>query len=379
MYEKLTDMNALYHAFEQSKSGVDWKCSIQRYEANVLPEILKLHRELENGTYKQKSFYEFDAYERGKRRHIKSLHISDRVVQRALCDEILSPSLQKYLIYDNGASVKGKGIEFSRNRLRAHLQKYYRKHGNKGYILLIDFKKFFDSIPHDKVLAEVAKHIDDERVMDLLTRMTASFGDGRSLGIGSQISQVMGVYYPTRIDNYCKIVKGCKYYGRYMDDLYIIHEDKEFLKSLLVEIRNIANELGLTISEHKTQICRIDKGFVYLKMFHFVTETGKIVRKPCKANTTRERRKLKKLKDKDIPVKDILDSYKSWRGSVAKYQSRRVVQNMDKLFMELYGIDRSVKKNRNHKKGVANGNSNNQMEQRNRVGGQGQRDVLHNG
>lgn len=42
----------------------------------------------------------------------------------------------------------------------------------------------------------------------------------KSVGIGSQISQISGVYYPTRIDNYCKIVKGMKYYGRYMDKLF---------------------------------------------------------------------------------------------------------------------------------------------------------------
>ena len=39
------------------------------------------------------------------------------------------------------------------------------------------------------------------------------------------------------IDNYCKIVKCMKYYGRYMDDIYIIHEDKEYLKGLLNDIQ----------------------------------------------------------------------------------------------------------------------------------------------
>ena len=38
----------------------------------------------------------------------------------------------------------------------------------------------------------------------------------KSIGIGSQISQISGLLYPTRIDNYCKIVKGLPYYGRYI-------------------------------------------------------------------------------------------------------------------------------------------------------------------
>ena len=330
------DLNNLYEAFKESRKGVDWKCSIQRYEANVLPELMKLRRSLADGTYKQKPFYEFDINERGKHRHIKSLHISDRVLQRALCDNILIPALERYMIYDNGASVKGKGVEFSRERLKAHLQKYYRKHGNEGYILLLDFKKYFDSIPHGRLMESVKAHISDDKVLSMLADMFGTFGDGVSLGIGSQISQVLGIYYPTPIDNYCKIVRQCKYYGRYMDDLYIIHNNKVFLKEMLAEICRISKDMGLTVSMDKTQICRIDKGFVYLKLYHFVTESGKVVRKPCKANITRERRKLKKLRGKGIPLKDIEDSYKSWRGNMLRYDAYRAVSNMDKLYSKLY-------------------------------------------
>lgn len=94
----------------------------------------------------------FEKY--GKTRHIKSLHISDRVLQRALCDYILAPATERYLIYDNAASVKGKGIEFSRKRLQAHLERYYRQYGREGYVLQIDFSKYFDNIRHDVVIEQ---------------------------------------------------------------------------------------------------------------------------------------------------------------------------------------------------------------------------------
>ena len=130
----------------------------------------------------------------------RSLHISDRVLQRALCDCILSPALRSHLIYDNGASQKGKGIEFTRRRLKVHLEKFYRKYKDSGYVLLIDFSKYFDSIRHDKTMEMFEKYIDDKNVIQLLSYLVSTFDTdtvkGKGVGIGSQISQEIGIAYP---------------------------------------------------------------------------------------------------------------------------------------------------------------------------------------
>lgn len=341
LYERLLDLNNLHEAYMRSKKGVNWKESVQRYGMNELMNIYELTERLKNGTYKQKPFYEFDINERGKIRHIKSLHISDRVLQRALCDYILAPITRRYLIHDNGASVKGKGIEFTRERLQAHLEKYYRKFGNNGYVLLIDFSKYFDNIKHEKAVEQLARIIKDPEAMKLISGLISTFGNnGNGVGIGSQISQVIGIYYPTEIDNFCKIVKACKFYGRYMDDTYIIHHDKQFLRDLLNDIAEICRRLGIVLNSKKTQIVKLSDGFTFLKIRYFYGKTGKIIKIPCRKTITRERRKLKKLKARLeaglITAEEIKEQYKSWRGNITRFNAYKSVQNTDALYKTLY-------------------------------------------
>lgn len=376
--ESVYDANSLLDAFKKSKKGTAWKESVQRYEMNLLRNINQTQKELKDGTYEQKDFYEFKLQERGKTRHIKSMHISDRVVQRSVCDNVLVPELSKYLTYDNGASMEGKGIHFARKRMATHLHKFYRKHkSNEGYVLQIDFSKFFDNIVHDGLIKEMRKKIGDKETMSFIEKLIDTFrvdvsymtdeeyansintlydalqhaqidkalltGEKymrKSVGIGSQISQISGVYYPTRIDNYCKIVRGMKYYGRYMDDIYIIHEDKEFLKGLLNDIRGICDELGLFINPKKTQIVKLSHGFTFLKIKYSLTETGKVRQRISKDSVLREKRKLKKLRglleEGKVSFADVRSSYASWKGGVEHYDSHTILQDMDKFFDELF-------------------------------------------
>lgn len=340
-YKILLDLNVLYKAFSKCKRGVDWKYSMQKYEANILLNLNTLQKDLKNKTYVPDKYVEFTVSERGKTRHIKSPSIRDKILQRAICDNILEPIIYPKLIHNNGASIKGKGVEFSRKQLTKHLQQYYREYGNKGYILVGDFRKFFESIPHDKLIKALSKYVLDEDVMNLLKLIINSYTDtGIGLGIGSQASQIFGVFYPTPIDKYCTVVEENKYYARHMDDFYIIHHDEEYLKQLLPKIRKISDELGLTLNEKKTQICKLSKGFVFLKQFIYMTDTGKIVRRPAKTNIVRERRKLKsfykKMQRGEMTREYIVEHYKSWRGTTKKYAKPYTIKNMDELFTSLF-------------------------------------------
>lgn len=372
--DAISDPNNLLDAFRKASNGSIWKSSVQKYEINLLKNIRQTQLDLQNNNYRQGEFLEFELNERGHNRHIKALGIADRVVQRALCDEVLMPQLGKYLIYDNGASQKDKGVEFCRRRLETHLHKYYRKYGSDGYFLHIDFRKFFDNIRHDKLLAAFSDKLDDDSVMPVLENMVQSFkidisysdkdltdqvfnsmeyakipADlktgkrymAKSMGIGSQVSQAAGVFFPTKIDTYCKVVRGCKFYGRYMDDIYIIHHDKEFLRSVLDGVREQSAEIGLFINEKKTQIFKLRHGFAFLKIKYNLTETGKIIKRPARDNITRQRRKMKKFRklvdEGAMSIEDARNEVKSWLGANENLNAYRTCQNIRQLYKDLFG------------------------------------------
>jgi hypothetical protein len=210
-FDLITDFDNLYKSYLNCLKGVSWKESSQRYEANAMRNILDTRNKLLTGGIIHKGFVEFDLRERGKARHIKSIHISERVVQKCLCDKVLVPILSNSLIYDNGASVEGKGVHFALRRLICHLAKYYRQNNtNEGYALKIDFTRFFDSVSHDVLFEMLDEKIHDPRIRRLTRSFIKVFGNGVSLGLGSQVSQICAIYFPSPLDYFIKEKLGIK-------------------------------------------------------------------------------------------------------------------------------------------------------------------------
>lgn len=346
-YDRLCTCNALFRAARLSGKSIRWKASVQRYFMSWLRHVVQLRQMLLAGEDVTMGFIEFDLVERGKKRHIKSVHFKERVAQRSLCDNALVPVLSRSLIYDNGASLTGKGISFARSRLKHHLHQFYRRTGgNDGYVLLMDFSGYFDNIQHGPVYELLDKAFEDKRIFELCRYFIEPFGE-KSLGIGSQVSQILAVSYRNSIDHYVKEVLRIKEYGCYMDDCYLIHDSKDYLWHCLEEIDRLCKEKGIQLNRKKTQIVKLSHGFPYMKGLYYLTDTGRLIVKPCKANTTRHRRKLKKfrrfLDNGTIGLTEIRCAQNSYRGYILKdYNSHRTVRSMDKLFHELFGYDTRI-------------------------------------
>ena len=349
-FSLLTDPNNLYASFRLCRRGVSWKESTQRYEMNLYRNIWESKGKLEAGENVHTGFVEFTLRERGKVRHIKSIHISERVIQKVLCDWILGPILFNPLIHDNGASVKGKGVHFAIRRLIAHLSRFYRQNGfsNEGYALTIDFKNYFGSIPHNILMNLIKEHINDERVLDLTWKCVKVFGDGVSLGLGSQVSQVLAIFHPNKLDHEIKENMRIKFYGRYMDDLYLIHKSREYLEECLVKIKRVCKTLGITVNEKKTRIFPLQEGILFLKGKYFLQENGRIYRKATKDSAKRMRRKLKCFKELmdagKMNFKDLRTAYQSWRGNyMRRFHAYQTVERMDKYYDALFILEHPTK------------------------------------
>ena len=353
-YKDLCDPNVLMDAAKKCMKGVMWKYSTQAFYLDRIERIRITKERLERRERMSDGFVQFTVCERGKRREIRSIHINERVVHRAENDVVLVPVLRPKLIYDNAASLKDRGTHFALKRLKVHLWRFYRQNKtNDGFVLVGDLHGYFDNVDHDVIFREYSKIFGyDPDIVNLTMDFIDAFGV-KSLGLGSQVSQMTAVFYPNRIDHYIKEQLKIRGYGRYMDDFYLIHESKEYLAECLKEIRRMYAEIGIELNEKKTKIVRMSDEFKFLKVKTRLTDTGRVVMRPDRGTISRERRKLKALRRKldegQVTFEDVKQAFNSWKGHIKHFDSYRTTRNMDKLFNELFQTEIN-----NEKKGVSN-------------------------
>lgn len=113
--------------------------------------------------------------EHGKERNIDALPIPERAIQKCLCNNLLTRAYSRSFIYDNGASLAHKGMDFQLKRLKKHLQDHYRKYGTEGGIYQFDFKGYFASLPHDVIKQRARAKIMDDRLYALFCDFVDDF------------------------------------------------------------------------------------------------------------------------------------------------------------------------------------------------------------
>lgn len=316
-YDLICDFANLYKAHKKTRLGKRNKNEVIKFEMNLSKNLIDLSNSLKDETYNISGYYEFWVFD-PKKRKIHALYYKDRVVQHALCDEILVNVLDKKLIYDNASCRINKGTHFAIKRVNSFLLDFYKKYKTNGFILKCDIKKYFDNIDHTILKQKISKVIGDDKIFNLIVKIIDSYhtGIGKGLPLGNQTSQWFAIYYLDSLDRLIKEKLKIKYYSRYMDDLVLIHENRDYLKYCLKEMtKMITNNLKLEFNQ-KTQIFPISQGVDYLGFHFYLTNTGKVIRKLRTQRKIKIKRKFKSIQKKykeglvDIDyVSQMINSY----------------------------------------------------------------------
>jgi hypothetical protein len=126
-----------------------------------------------------------------------------------------------------------------------------------------------------------------------------------------------------------------------MDDMYLIHESREYLLECLSVITELCTKMKITVNMKKTRIVKLSDGVDFLKGKYRLLPSGKVLRLPHPDGAKRMRRKLKKFQKLiargRMNFRDLRTAYQSWRGNFRRrFNAFHQVRFADKLYYDLF-------------------------------------------
>lgn len=291
-----------------------------------------------------------------KKREVFAAAFRDRIVHHLIMHR-LEPMMEQVFIEDNYNCRKGKGVLYGVNRLKEKMLSITKGGKTDAWILKGDIEGFFMSI-HKPTLWRMMEafieknyHEADKGLLLYLVEKVVmhcpekncirrsppwmwngipdskslfKVGDDYGLPIGNLTSQIFANFYLNGMDIWLDGVFGGMY-GRYVDDFYILSEDKNALLKALPDIRAYLNErLGLTLHPDKVYLQPIRHG---VKFIGSVTNGRKIYTgNGTVSNLYNRIRKFNAMEDKEQAVEDfatVMNSYMGFLSHTQSYAIRR--------------------------------------------------------
>ncbi|MBI5139750.1 group II intron reverse transcriptase domain-containing protein [Candidatus Nomurabacteria bacterium] len=282
-----------------------------------MDNIISLHNDIKDKTYRHSGYQSFNISD-PKPRNIHKATVRDRVVHHLIYKE-LYPYFDSEFIHDSYSCRINKGTHRAINRFRDFHHKVSYNNTRTCYVLKCDIKKFFASIDHTILKKILERHIKDKDIFWLLEQVIDSFSSStvssmstlsaiaesvikikKGLPLGNLTSQLLVNIYMNEFDQYVKRELKVKYYIRYADDFVILQNDKMYLESILLKIKEFL-EKGLKLDLHsdKVFIKTIGSGVDFLGWVHF--SKHRVLR------TSTKRRMMKRLREN--PNTESVQSY----------------------------------------------------------------------
>lgn len=231
---------------------------------------------------------------------------------------------------DQLLAMIGRGTLDGLDRMKQFMAQSWRIYGADCSVLKGDIHHFFASIDREDAARKARRQIEDDKVFELFMRYLNNFDGGLPLGL--RTSQPLANLVLNDMDHYIKESLGCRWYGRYMDDFYIIHPDRDFLKYARGEIEAGLSKIGLSLN-NKTQIFPIQHGIDFLGFRTYMTDTGKVIRKVREQSRRGMGRRLRHFQDLYLAgvmtEEEIRMHYQCWRAHAEHGNSRGLILRYD--------------------------------------------------
>jgi RNA-directed DNA polymerase len=270
LYNKIYRMDILSHAYNLVRAnkgapGIDGETfeSIEEKEGGVKGYIEYIASELKRKEYKPKPVRRvYIPKASGGKRLLGIPTIRDRVVQMAV--KIVIEPIFEGDFQDNSYGFRPKrSAHQAVQDVTEHLMK------GKTDVIDADISKYFDTIPHDKLMQLVAKRIVDKNILRLIKMWLKApvveeredgkndyKGNDKGTPQGGIVSPLLANIYLNVLDTLWKIEKVQERLGarlvRYADDCVALCKGNA--EQILKGMRAVLSNLGLTLNEEKTRV-----------------------------------------------------------------------------------------------------------------------------
>ena len=322
LFDSVASFRALHAAALEAVKGKRRKPGAAAFMANLEKELLRLERELREGSYRPGNYTTFVVKE-PKERFISAAPFRDRVVHHALC-AVVEPLFERGFIYDSYANRRGKGS----HRAVARYEQY---RDGFTHVLRCDIHRFFPSIDHEILKRDLRRRICCARtlaLMDLIVDgsnaqepvhryfpgddLFAPFARRRGLPIGNLTSQFLANVYLDPLDHFAREILRAKGYLRYVDDFALFHDDPRVLAQWQCRIEAFLARRRLLLHPRKTRVAATTETAQFLG---FELQPGGGRRLP-EGNVRRFRNRLRGLRDRwcagTIQTNEVVQRVNAW-------------------------------------------------------------------
>lgn len=282
----------------QGAAGVD-HITIGEYERKLDENLKQVSEELRQGRYRPRAILRQYIEKPGseEKRPLGIPVVRDRTVQTAL-RQVIEPVFERTFAECSYGFRPGRGCKCALEVVNRLLTEDHQ------YVVDADIKSYFDTIPHEKLLAKVRERVADARVIELVEQFLnqhvledmREWTPEEGTPQGAVISPLLANIYLNELDH--EMTKAGFAMVRYADDLVILCTSQEQAVQAMECLKKWIEGAELTLHPTKTRIVDMtlpEASFDFLGYTFLRTKKGKLIRLPRTKSLRRFKDGIKQL------------------------------------------------------------------------------------